>query len=95
MPAPSSTPTSADVIIVGAAGLAGLTAAAELSDAGRRVIIVDEEPQSSLGGQAPGSFGGLFLVDTPEQRRIPDWIASHPHMRVAAGNIAQRPATRS
>ncbi|AWB86688.1 FAD-binding dehydrogenase [Mycetocola zhujimingii] len=67
MPAVPS--TSADVIIVGA-GLAGLVAAAELSDAGRRVIIVEQEPEASLGGQAHWSFGGLFLVDTPEQRRM-------------------------
>jgi predicted oxidoreductase len=59
----------ADVIIVGA-GLAGLVAAAELADAGKRVIIVDQEPEQSLGGQAFWSFGGLFLVDSPEQRRM-------------------------
>ncbi|TGT73689.1 MULTISPECIES: FAD-binding dehydrogenase [unclassified Mesorhizobium] len=59
----------ADVIIVGA-GLAGLVAAAELTDAGRKVIIVDQEPEQSLGGQAFWSFGGLFLVDSPEQRRM-------------------------
>ncbi|CDX53405.1 KsdD-like steroid dehydrogenase MSMEG_5835 [Mesorhizobium plurifarium] len=59
----------ADVIIVGA-GLAGLVAAAELADAGRKVIIVDQEPEQSLGGQAFWSFGGLFLVDSPEQRRM-------------------------
>jgi uncharacterized protein len=59
----------ADVIIVGA-GLAGLVAAAELADAGRRVIVVDQEPAASLGGQAFWSFGGLFLVDSPEQRRL-------------------------
>ena len=62
-------PTDADVIIVGA-GLAGLAAAAELADAGRRVIIVDQEPEGSLGGQAFWSFGGLFLIDSPEQRRM-------------------------
>jgi predicted oxidoreductase len=61
--------TDADVIIVGA-GLAGLVAAAELVDAGRRVVLVDQEPEGSLGGQAFWSFGGLFLVDTPEQRRM-------------------------
>jgi predicted oxidoreductase len=61
--------TDADVIIVGA-GLAGLVAAAELVDAGRRVIVVDQEPEGSLGGQAHWSFGGLFLVDSPEQRRM-------------------------
>ncbi|MBZ9849795.1 FAD-binding dehydrogenase [Mesorhizobium sp. CA14] len=59
----------ADVIIVGA-GLAGLVAAAELTDAGRKIIIVDQEPEQSLGGQAFWSFGGLFLVDSPEQRRM-------------------------
>ncbi|MDB4874473.1 MAG: FAD-binding dehydrogenase [Gemmatimonadetes bacterium] len=59
----------ADAIIVGA-GLAGIVAAAELVDAGRRVIILDQEPEASLGGQAHWSFGGLFLVDSPEQRRL-------------------------
>lgn len=59
----------ADVIIVGA-GLAGLVAAAELAEAGRRVIVLDQEPPQSLGGQAFWSFGGLFLVDSPEQRRL-------------------------
>jgi predicted oxidoreductase len=59
----------ADVIVVGA-GLAGLVATAELADAGRRVILVDQEPEQSLGGQAFWSFGGLFLVDSPEQRRL-------------------------
>jgi predicted oxidoreductase len=75
----------ADVIIVGA-GLAGLVAAAEAADAGRRVIVLDQEPEASLGGQAFWSFGGLFLVDTPEQRRLgikdsrelalQDWLGS-------------------
>ncbi len=59
----------ADVIVVGG-GLAGLVATAELADAGRRVILLDQEPEGSLGGQAFWSFGGLFLVDTPEQRRL-------------------------
>jgi predicted oxidoreductase len=59
----------ADVIIVGA-GLAGLVAAAELVEAGKKVVIVDQEPEQSLGGQAFWSFGGLFLVDSPEQRRM-------------------------
>ncbi|MBW3562671.1 MAG: FAD-binding dehydrogenase [Actinobacteria bacterium] len=75
----------ADAVVVGA-GLAGLVAATELADAGRRVLVVDQEPESSLGGQAHWSFGGLFLVDTPEQRRLgirdthetalADWFAS-------------------
>ncbi|MFD7341926.1 FAD-binding dehydrogenase [Streptomyces violascens] len=59
----------ADVIVVGA-GLAGLVATAELADAGKKVILLDQEPEQSLGGQAPWSFGGLFLVDSPEQRRM-------------------------
>jgi uncharacterized protein len=59
----------ADVIVVGH-GLAGLAAAAEVADAGRRVVLVDQEAEQSLGGQAFWSLGGLFLVDTPEQRRL-------------------------
>src|SRR6266516_2702826 len=75
----------ADVIVVGA-GLAGLVATAELAAAGRRVILLDQEPEASLGGQAFWSFGGLFLVDSPEQRRLrihasrelalADWLGS-------------------
>lgn len=75
----------ADVIVVGA-GLAGLVATAELVDAGRRVILLDQEPEASFGGQAFWSFGGLFMVNTPEQRRLKvrdsaelalqDWLGS-------------------
>ncbi|WP_138759654.1 FAD-binding dehydrogenase [Modestobacter altitudinis] len=61
--------TDADVIVVGA-GLAGLVATAELADAGKRVLLLEQEPAASLGGQAHWSFGGLFLVDSPEQRRL-------------------------
>ncbi|MGW9369772.1 FAD-binding dehydrogenase [Streptomyces xanthophaeus] len=59
----------ADVIVIGA-GLSGLAATAELVDAGRKVILLDQEPEQSLGGQAHWSFGGLFFVDSPEQRRM-------------------------
>ncbi|MFF3737071.1 FAD-binding dehydrogenase [Streptomyces sp. NPDC002566] len=59
----------ADVIVVGA-GLAGLVAAHELTSRGRRVALVDQENAANLGGQAFWSFGGLFLVDSPEQRRL-------------------------
>ncbi|RKH60637.1 FAD-binding dehydrogenase [Corallococcus llansteffanensis] len=58
-----------DVIVVGG-GLAGLVAATELADAGKRVAVVDQEGEQNLGGQAFWSFGGLFLVDSPEQRRM-------------------------
>jgi predicted oxidoreductase len=77
--------TGADVIVVGA-GLAGLVATAELADAGKRVLLLDQEPAASLGGQAHWSFGGLFLIDSPEQRRLrikdslelarQDWLGS-------------------
>ena len=59
----------ADVIIVGA-GLSGLVAAAELAEAGKTIIVLDQEPEQSLGGQAFWSFGGIFLVNSPEQRRL-------------------------
>jgi predicted oxidoreductase len=59
----------ADVIVVGA-GLAGLVATHELTARGKRVVLVDQENAGNLGGQAWWSFGGLFLVDTPEQRRM-------------------------
>ncbi|GAB4084761.1 FAD-binding dehydrogenase [Myceligenerans cantabricum] len=75
----------ADVIVVGA-GLSGLVTATELTAAGKRVIVVDQEPARSLGGQAWWSFGGLFLVGSPEQRRLgvrdsadlafADWLGS-------------------
>ncbi|MFF7245001.1 FAD-binding dehydrogenase [Embleya sp. NPDC008237] len=59
----------ADVIVVGA-GLAGLVATHELTALGRKVALVDQEGPANLGGQAFWSFGGLFLVDSPEQRRL-------------------------
>ncbi|MCB9438782.1 MAG: FAD-binding dehydrogenase [Mycolicibacterium sp.] len=59
----------ADVIIVGA-GLAGLVAACELVERGRQVLILDQENAGNLGGQAYWSFGGLFFVDSPQQRRM-------------------------
>ncbi|PTT16397.1 FAD-binding dehydrogenase [Microbacterium sp. HMWF026] len=59
----------ADVIIIGA-GLAGLVASDELVRAGKRVVIVEQENAANLGGQAFWSFGGIFLVDSPMQRRL-------------------------
>src|ERR1700677_1678874 len=60
---------AADAIVVGA-GLAGLVAACELVDRGLRVLILDQENSANVGGQAFWSFGGLFFVDSPEQRRL-------------------------
>ncbi|WP_231496643.1 FAD-binding dehydrogenase [Rhodococcus sp. UNC363MFTsu5.1] len=60
---------NADVIVVGA-GLAGLVATHELVKAGRRVLVLDQENRNNLGGQAFWSLGGLFFVDSPEQRRL-------------------------
>src|SRR5690349_13947238 len=84
----------ADVIVVGA-GLAGLVAAHELTAAGKRVALLDQENAANLGGQAWWSFGGLFLVDTPEQRRLKvkdsvelawsDWQGSAGFDRVSDG----------
>jgi predicted oxidoreductase len=75
----------ADAIVIGG-GLAGLVAAAELADAGRSVILLEQEGENSLGGQAFWSLGGLFFVDSPEQRRmrirdsrdlaLQDWMGS-------------------
>ncbi len=82
---PKRVTDSADVIVVGA-GLAGLVATDELADAGRHVILLEQEPEPWLGGQAFWSFGGLFLVNSPEQRRLgvrdshelalKDWMAT-------------------
>jgi predicted oxidoreductase len=74
-----------DVIVVGA-GLAGLVATHELVKAGRKVLVLDQENRNNLGGQAFWSLGGLFFVDSPEQRRmgikdskqlaLQDWLGS-------------------
>ena len=58
-----------DVVIIGG-GLAGLVAANELIDRGKTVTILDQEGRQNLGGQAFWSLGGLFMIDTPEQRRL-------------------------
>ncbi|MFD8364098.1 FAD-binding dehydrogenase [Streptomyces hygroscopicus] len=65
--AASGASADADAIVVGG-GLAGLVATAELAAAGRTVLLLDQEPESNLGGQAFWSFGGLFFVDSQEQR---------------------------
>ncbi|MGZ0710701.1 FAD-binding dehydrogenase (plasmid) [Coraliomargarita sp. W4R53] len=65
----TTTTHSADILVIGW-GLAGLVAASEAVSAGKSVVIVDQEPRTNLGGQAWWSFGGLFFVDSPEQRRM-------------------------
>lgn len=85
MTAPSSPAGDHDAIVIGA-GLAGLVAATELAEGGRRVLLLEREGEQDLGGQAWWSFGGLFLVDSPEQRRLgirdsldlarQDWLGS-------------------
>ncbi len=74
-----------DVIVIGG-GLAGMVAACEAAGRGRKVQLLDQEGEQSLGGQAFWSLGGLFMVDTPEQRRmgirdshalaLSDWMGS-------------------
>lgn len=82
-----------DVIVVGA-GLAGLVTTTELARAGKKVLLLDQEGEQSVGGQAWWSFGGLFLVDSPEQRRMgikdskalawQDWIGTAGYDREKA-----------
>ena len=74
-----------DVIVIGG-GLAGLVAATEAVDRGLKVGLIDQEGEQNLGGQAFWSLGGLFLIDSPEQRRMgirdslelarQDWLGS-------------------
>lgn len=81
-PAADFTP---DAIVVGH-GLAGLVATHELAEAGKRVLVVDQENRANLGGQAFWSLGGLFFVDSKQQRRtgikdsyelaLQDWMGS-------------------
>ena len=83
--APAATDGRFDAIVVGA-GLSGLVAATRIADGGRRVLLLEREGEQDLGGQAWWSFGGLFFIDSPEQRRMgvrdsldlarQDWLGS-------------------
>ncbi len=74
----------ADAVIVGG-GLAGIATAIELLDCGKKVVLLDRDVEANLGGLAKRSFGGICMVDTPEQRRmgiedspelaLSDWIS--------------------
>ncbi|MCK5442668.1 MAG: FAD-dependent oxidoreductase [Maribacter sp.] len=58
-----------DVIVVGG-GIAGIVTALELLNKGKKVILLERGSKESFGGLAIKSFGGMFFVDTPEQRRL-------------------------
>jgi predicted oxidoreductase len=62
--------TSGPPVIIVGGGLAGLVAATELSKRKVRTIIVDQENEANLGGQAFWSLGGLFCVNSATQRRL-------------------------
>ncbi len=57
-----------DVLVVGA-GLAGLVCTLELLRSGHTVLLVDRCRPHEVGGLAREAFGGMFMVDSPEQRR--------------------------
>lgn len=88
----------ADVIVVGH-GLAGLVATAELAAAGKKVLLLDQENEANIGGQAFWSFGGLFFVNSPEQRRwgirdsvelaMLDWMGTAGFDRLEGGASAE------
>jgi predicted oxidoreductase len=58
-----------DVTIIGG-GIAGITSALELLESNLKVILVDRDLEENFGGLAKESFGGMFFVDTPHQRRL-------------------------
>lgn len=74
----------ADVVVIGG-GLAGIASALELLDHQKSVIIIDRAPEERFGGLARKSFGGIFIVGSPEQKRagirdsvdlaLRDWIS--------------------
>jgi uncharacterized protein len=70
----------ADVAVIGG-GIAGVVCALELLRAGKSVVILEREGESRLGGSALEAFGGLFFVDSPEQRRMK--IADTPEQAYA------------
>lgn len=57
-----------DVIVIGA-GIAGVAAAIDLLDRGRRVLLVDRDVEENMGALAKESFGGIWFAGTPLQRR--------------------------
>ena len=61
-------PTQPDVIVIGA-GIAGLVSTLELLRSEHRVLLLDRCQPTELGGLAREAFGGMFMVNSPEQRR--------------------------
>jgi len=57
-------------VVIAGGGLAGLVTAHELLTAGRRVLLIDKDKRENLGGLAKLSFGGIHLIDTPNQQRL-------------------------
>ncbi|HTX29758.1 MAG TPA: FAD-binding dehydrogenase [Solirubrobacteraceae bacterium] len=60
-----------DVVVVGA-GIAGLVVTLELLerlDTSKRILLLDRCQAEEVGGLAREAFGGMFMVDTHEQRR--------------------------
>ncbi len=80
----SSTNYKADTVIIGG-GIAGIVAALELLDRNKKVVILDRDVKEKFGGLARESFGGLFMVNTPTQRKrgikdspelaLSDWLS--------------------
>jgi uncharacterized protein len=85
-PGPTDAPERADVVVVGA-GIAGLVTTLELLNRGRKVLLLDRCLPDEVGGLAREAFGGMFMVDSPEQRfsRIPDSVelATADWLRIA------------
>ena len=51
-------------------GIAGIVTALELLDGGQSVILLDSDERERFGGLALWAFGGMALIDTPEQRHM-------------------------
>ncbi|MDZ4844346.1 MAG: FAD-binding dehydrogenase [Chitinophagales bacterium] len=56
-------------VAIAGGGIAGIITAFELLNYGKKVTIVERDAQENFGGLAKESFGGMFFVDTPYQRR--------------------------
>ncbi len=60
---------ASEVLIVGG-GIAGIAVALDLLDSDMTITLLDRDEESVFGGLAKESFGGMFFVDSPEQRRL-------------------------